>query len=854
MRQSDARLLVVDDDAFERRAMVDDLRRFGYHDVTDFGEWQPALEAAAAGGYDLVLLDIDGPGFDGNLVLSRIKAMPARIRPPVIVISGRMGAEQVAHWLTQGSEGNLAKPFQPALLQARINAVLTRQRERINERQALEARLQGIMDLVADGVAVIDERGAIEAVNTALEAIFGYGQQELIGKSAGTLLGQGDRRGLGPVTLAVLTDPNSEHFNRRREMTGRRRSGEEFPMEVAVSSLRDSGRRLYAATLRDITDRKEAETQIRSHRDQLQRLLEEQIRARREEARFLEITNALSAELRLEELLASIMRVTTELLGADRSTLFIHDRRTNELWSRVAEGMGTKEIRFPAGAGIAGAACANREVINIPDAYADPRFNQEVDRRTGYRTRSILCMPVVNKTGRTIGVTQVLNKHDGPFTDMDIARLKAFTAQAAVSLENAQLFEEVLNMKNYNESILKSLSNGVITLDAAGNIIKANNATLGILGLEEQAILEKPAANVFHDKNGWVLERVAKVLETGEIDLTVDTEFHFDTGKTASLNLTAVPLIDVKEEPIGCMLILEDITSEKRVKSTMSRYMSREVVERLLSGGDSVLGGNSQEVTVLFSDVRKFTSIAEALGARETVAMLNEYLTEMVDVVLTHGGVLDKYIGDAIMALFGVPFRGENDADNAMAVAIDMMASLDKFNARRVAQGHNPFDIGIGLNTGEMVAGNIGSPKRMEYTVIGDNVNLAARLESATKQYGVKILASQMTVDALKKKPILRTVDLVRVKGKSRPVAVYEALGWANGAGSSALQAMAELHEQGVRHYRQRGWRPAAASFERVLQERPGDELARVYLDRIATFTDDPPPEDWDGVWEMTEK
>jgi len=852
MRQSDARLLVVDDDATERRALVAELNRFGYRDITDFGEWQPAVEAAAGGGFDLLLLDIDGAGFDGNLVLSRIKAMPPRHRPPVIVISGRMGPDQIAHWLQAGSDGNLAKPFQPALLQARINAILARQRDRVTERAQLEARLQGIMDLVADGVAVIDERGAIEAVNAALAAIFGYSQPELIGKSAGTLLGSGDRRGLGPVTLAVLTDPNSEHYNRRREMTGRRRSGEDFPMEVAVTAIKDAGRRLYAATMRDITERKEAETQIRAHRDQLQRLLEEQIRARREEARFLEITNALSAELRLEELLSSIMRVTTELLGADRSTLFLHDRKTDELWSRVAEGMGTKEIRFPAGAGIAGAAFANREVINIPDAYADPRFNQEVDRRTGYKTRSILCMPVVNKTGRAIGVTQVLNKFEGPFNDMDIARLKAFSAQASVSLENAQLFEEVLNMKNYNESILKSLSNGVITLDASNNIIKANNATLGILGVSEEQILDKPAVRLFHDKNAWVLERVAKVVETGEIDLTVDTEFHLESGNPVSVNLTAVPLIDVKEEPIGCMLILEDITSEKRVKSTMSRYMSREVVERLLSGGDSVLGGNSQEVTVLFSDVRRFTSIAEQLGARETVAMLNEYLTEMVDVVLTHGGVLDKYIGDAIMALFGVPFRGENDADNAMAVAIDMMTALAAFNARRKALGQNPFEIGIGLNTGDMVAGNIGSPKRMEYTVIGDNVNLAARLESATKQYGGGILASQFTLDALKKKPIYRTADLMLVKGKAKPVAAYEILGWGNGDGR--LEAIAELNEEGIRHYRQRAFRQARASFEKLLTVKPDDALSKEYLARIQVFLDNPPPDDWDGVWTLTEK
>jgi DNA-binding response OmpR family regulator len=135
-KQSDARLLVVVDDASERRALLEDLTRFGYRDIADFGEWQPALEAAATGRFDLMLLDIDGAGFDGDLVLSRVKAMPVRNRPPVIVISGRMGPERVAHWLQAGSDGNLAKPFQPALLQARIDAVLRRQRDRGGQHRA----------------------------------------------------------------------------------------------------------------------------------------------------------------------------------------------------------------------------------------------------------------------------------------------------------------------------------------------------------------------------------------------------------------------------------------------------------------------------------------------------------------------------------------------------------------------------------------------------------------------------------------------------------------------------------------------------------------------------------------------
>src|SRR5881409_1586974 len=166
--------------------------------------------------------------------------------------------------------------------------------------------------------------------------------------------------------------------------------------------------------------------------------------------------------------------------------------------------------------------------------------------------------------------------------------------------------------------------------------------------------------------------------------------------------------------------------------------MSSEVVEQVLAGGESELGGKTQTVSVLFSDVRNFTGVSEQLGARETVSLLNEYFGVMVEVVTRHGGILDKYIGDAIMALFGAPFAKPEDADHALAVGNGMLITLRELNGRRLAQGKQP--IGVGIATGEVVLGNIGSPSRMEYTVIGDKVNLASRLESANKYYHSKIL------------------------------------------------------------------------------------------------------------------
>ena len=216
------------------------------------------------------------------------------------------------------------------------------------------------------------------------------------------------------------------------------------------------------------------------------------------------------------------MSATTELLDANRSTLFIHDRKTNELWSRYAEGLEIKEIRFPDSEGIAGAVFASGQAESIADAYGDARFNPNIDSQTGYRTTNILCMPIVNKAGETIGVTQVLNKQTGAFTTKDESRLRAFTAEVAVSLENARLFDDVLSMKNFNESIVQSTSNGMITLDTERNITTANEAARKILGVASDDIIEHQAGDLFHEGNGWVINSLAKIEQMGQADISVD--------------------------------------------------------------------------------------------------------------------------------------------------------------------------------------------------------------------------------------------------------------------------------------------------------------------------------------------
>ncbi len=587
-------------------------------------------------------------------------------------------------------------------------------------------------------------------------------------------------------------------------------------------------------------------------------------RAQSDEAQLMELTAALCSELDLLPLLRKIMAATGKILEADRATLFVHDDQTHELWACVSQDAAMSTIRFPSHVGIAGSVYTTGKTVNIPDAYADNRFNREVDRKTNYRTKSILCMPVTNRAGKIIAVTQALNQKSGVFTPYHERLLKTFSDQASVAIENARLFDEVVKVKNYNESILQSITNGVVTVDAAGNIVKLNAAALRLFGKDAGSVAGTPIQSFFSAKNTWIAEAVEAVKRTGKPDVSVDVDLWLDLPADststrpkrdhASVNLSVVPLTDAQNVPSGCILMIEDISNEKRLKNTMARYMTKEIVDKLLEEGEAALGGKLQRVSVLFSDIRSFTSIAERAGPQETVKLLNEYFSIMVDVILERGGFLDKYIGDAIMAVFGAPFTNPEDADHAVQAAIGMFGALRILNIRRVAAGRDPVLMGLGINSDEVVSGNIGSEKRMDYTVIGDGVNLASRLESANKQYGTQILISEFTARDLRKSYLTREVDKIVVKGKHQPVSVFEVLDWVEDPTSEKLARRLALWPEALDLYRHRRFTDARKLFDEARQLEPADSLARIYVERCGFFLEQQPPPDWDGVWVMKEK
>ena len=408
-------------------------------------------------------------------------------------------------------------------------------------------------------------------------------------------------------------------------------------------------------------------------------------------------------------------------------------------------------------------------------------------------------------------------------------------------------------MKNYNEGMLESMSNGVVTLDDEGKIVTCNAAALRIMKVSLIDVIDKKALEYFVDQNAWILEKIKRVEKTQNSDISMDAEMEFG-GEKLSVNLTILPLKSSEGDKLGSMIMIEDISSEKRMKSTMSRYMDPGLADQLLEGGEDILGGKSVSATVLFSDVRSFTTITEELGAQGTVSLLNEYFTIMVDCIQREGGMLDKFIGDAIMAAFGIPFPHDDDEDRAVRAAISMITELNIWNQKRLVEGKKPVDMGIGLNTDMVVSGNIGSPKRMDYTMIGDGVNLAARLESACKQYNARILISENTFKKLHGTYRIREIDLVVVKGKTKPVGVCEVLDYYTDEEFPNVMEVVSCFKSGIKYYREGKWDKAIEAFTEALKLNPNDNLSQSYIERCNYMKENPPDGEWDGVWVMESK
>ncbi|MBI3195261.1 MAG: adenylate/guanylate cyclase domain-containing protein [Ignavibacteriae bacterium] len=317
------------------------------------------------------------------------------------------------------------------------------------------------------------------------------------------------------------------------------------------------------------------------------------------------------------------------------------------------------------------------------------------------------------------------------------------------------------------------------------------------------------------------------------------------------------PMLAVVVSYIGATVYnyLGERKQKTYIKGLFSRYVSPAVVNSLIENPDRVrLGGEKKELTVFFSDVAGFTSISEQLSPEELVQLLNEYLSEMTALVFKHDGTLDKFVGDAVMAIWGAPLPQRDHALRACKAALEMQEVIFEMNRRWKKEGKPELGARAGINTGDMIVGNMGGARRFDYTVIGDNVNLASRLESANKQYGSRIMIAERTYQLVASEVLVRELDSLVVKGKTQPVKVYELLSFAKDPLPPHGIKFLDVYNRSLELYKHREWEHAITSFEQARKLLGEDYTSKMYISRCRHYINEPPADDWDGAFVLKTK
>ena len=360
-----------------------------------------------------------------------------------------------------------------------------------------------------------------------------------------------------------------------------------------------------------------------------------------------------------------------------------------------------------------------------------------------------------------------------PFENNDINILEALSSQAGIAMDNAQLFEDINAAKRFNESIMGSIATSVITMNLLGEIDSVNKAGVELLGKKPNEIIGEHYSYLFSKDKG-----LCAAIESAELELESFSELSvplLSKSRNTIVNFSVAPLTDQKGDHLGAVVAIEDITEQSKIKNTFKRYVSKSVVDQLLDDDQKLnLGGEERDVTVLFSDIRGFTAMSEKMTPKEVVRTLNSYFSEMIDIIFKYDGTLDKIVGDELMVVFGAPISRDDDAERAVKTAVGMVEALRKFNEKREKQNKVPINAGIGINKGKVISGNIGSKDQMDYTVIGDTVNLGARLCSFAGP--LKIIISQSVKDEIGDLYKTRKLDAIKVKGKRKPVEIFKVL------------------------------------------------------------------------------
>jgi adenylate cyclase len=349
-----------------------------------------------------------------------------------------------------------------------------------------------------------------------------------------------------------------------------------------------------------------------------------------------------------------------------------------------------------------------------------------------------------------------------------------------------------------------------------------------------------------------VVQAMERIIATNDMSSRVEVEYNDETGRLAHTFNIMVGALEraykqIKRYALGAAVAQK---KEHKIRTMFQKFVPADVIDQFFANPEKMLVGENRVISILFSDIRSFTSISEQMMPDDLVSSLNRYFTVMVDIIAARDGTIDKYIGDAIMAFFGAPARHKNDALNSVLAGIEMTEALGDFNAHQRELGKPEFRIGVGINYGVVTVGNIGTDKKMDYTIIGDMVNLASRMEGLTKKYQQPLLISESLHQRVHEEVPCRLIDTVAVKGRAEGVKIYSAKKTLSEEENRAWT----LHNTAMEHYYQRDFDQAIRYFRDVQKIFPEDYPSALLIDRCRQFKATPPPADWNGVEIMKEK
>ncbi len=496
-----------------------------------------------------------------------------------------------------------------------------------------------------------------------------------------------------------------------------------------------------------------------------------------------DIGQVVNSSLELDEVLRIVMDNIVRLTKAERGFLMLRDE-TGQMVIRMGRNWEMESINSSekhVSSSVVGKVIESGEPILTTNAQEDQRFVGQ-ESIVAFNLRSILCVPLKVKN-ELIGVIYADNRiRTGIFADSEKDLLTAFANQAAVAIENARLFsslkqtlEEVTGLKNLMDNVFASIASGVITADVQDQITLANRAAESILGASSADIIGHHLNEALASVSNELGPHLTEVRQTDKPIVDLEISHNLPQRGTVDWRLNLAPLKDASQKTQGIAIVLDDLTERKKLEAQrrlFERMVTPAVIEQL-DPNSLQLGGKRVDITVLFADIRGFTTYSEKLAPEKLVSILNRYLAAMAEAVLEHGGTIDKFMGDAIMAWFNAPIPQPDHTLRAVKTALSIRESIENLYKELPPDEHLAF--GAGIHYGDAVLGLIGTEKRLEYTAISDNVNTAKRIQENSAKN--QLLISKDAYERVKDEVTANRHAEITVKGKSQPLEVYELIG-----------------------------------------------------------------------------